>query len=173
VKPFERQAILLPPRRTGGEEFRRIECARHARHGTRADAQPAPQQRVLGMLAGTLLRRQGDIDRRRDDRELAAGDIFFLYAQRADRRRRRDHPVERRARSPACGRSVRRSRPAAPVVLKPAERPPHPRLRLGELCMEAGVPAGVVNVVPGFGETAGAALASHPGVDKVALPART
>src|SRR4029077_13372807 len=42
-------------------------------------------------------------------------------------------------------------------------------LRLGELCMEAGVPPGVVNVVPGFGETAGAALASHPGVDKVAF----
>jgi aldehyde dehydrogenase (NAD+) len=55
------------------------------------------------------------------------------------------------------------------VVLKPAEEAPLTSLRLGELCMEAGVPAGVVNVVPGFGETAGAALASHPGVDKVAF----
>jgi aldehyde dehydrogenase (NAD+) len=55
------------------------------------------------------------------------------------------------------------------VVLKPAEEAPLTSLRLAELCMEAGIPAGVVNVVPGYGETAGAALASHPGVDKVAF----
>ena len=55
------------------------------------------------------------------------------------------------------------------VILKPAEEAPLTSLRLAELCMEAGIPAGVVNVVPGFGETAGAALASHPGVDKVAF----
>lgn len=51
------------------------------------------------------------------------------------------------------------------VVLKPAEEAPLTPLRLGELCLEAGVPPGVVNVVPGFGETAGAALAAHRGVD--------
>src|SRR6187399_47064 len=55
------------------------------------------------------------------------------------------------------------------VVLKPAEEAPLTSLRLAELCMEAGIPPGVVNVVPGYGETAGAALASHPGVDKVAF----
>jgi aldehyde dehydrogenase (NAD+) len=55
------------------------------------------------------------------------------------------------------------------VVLKPAEEAPLTPLRLGELCLEAGVPPGVANVVPGFGETAGAALASHPDVDKVAF----
>src|SRR6201992_1722314 len=55
------------------------------------------------------------------------------------------------------------------VILKPAEEAPLTSLRLAELCMEAGVPPGVVNVVPGYGETAGAALASHPGVDKVAF----
>ncbi len=55
------------------------------------------------------------------------------------------------------------------VVLKPAEEAPLTSLRLGELCLEAGVPPGVVNVVPGYGETAGAALASHPDVDKVAF----
>jgi aldehyde dehydrogenase (NAD+) len=55
------------------------------------------------------------------------------------------------------------------VVLKPAEEAPLTALRLGELCLEAGVPPGVVNVVPGYGETAGAALASHPDVDKVAF----
>jgi aldehyde dehydrogenase (NAD+) len=55
------------------------------------------------------------------------------------------------------------------VVLKPAEEAPLTSLRLGELCLEAGVPPGVVNVVPGYGETAGAALSSHPDVDKVAF----
>lgn len=55
------------------------------------------------------------------------------------------------------------------VVLKPAEEAPLTPLRLAELCQEAGVPPGVVNVVPGYGETAGAALASHMGVDKVAF----
>src|SRR6476646_2260480 len=55
------------------------------------------------------------------------------------------------------------------VILKPAEEAPLTPLRLGELAMEAGVPPGVVNIVPGYGETAGAALASHAGVDKVAF----
>ena len=55
------------------------------------------------------------------------------------------------------------------MVLKPAEEAPLTPLRFGELLLEAGVPEGVVNVVPGYGETAGAALASHPDVDKVAF----
>src|SRR6202035_1167932 len=55
------------------------------------------------------------------------------------------------------------------VILKPAEEAPLTPLRLGELLMDAGVPPGVVNIVPGYGETAGAALAGHPGVDKVAF----
>jgi aldehyde dehydrogenase (NAD+) len=55
------------------------------------------------------------------------------------------------------------------VVLKPAEQTPLTALRLGELCLEAGFPEGVVNVVPGFGPTAGGALVSHPEVDKIAF----
>jgi aldehyde dehydrogenase (NAD+) len=55
------------------------------------------------------------------------------------------------------------------VVLKPAEEAPLTPLRFGELCLEAGVPEGVINIVPGYGETAGAALASHWDVDKVAF----
>ncbi|MEJ1978219.1 MAG: aldehyde dehydrogenase family protein [Acetobacteraceae bacterium] len=55
------------------------------------------------------------------------------------------------------------------VVLKPAEEAPLTSLRLGELCQEAGVPPGVVNIVPGYGETAGAALSAHRDVDKVAF----
>ncbi len=59
------------------------------------------------------------------------------------------------------------------VVLKPAEQTPLTALRLAELIAEAGVPDGVVNVVPGFGETAGAALAAHDDVDKVAFTGST
>ena len=53
------------------------------------------------------------------------------------------------------------------VVLKPAEITPLTALRLGELALEAGLPPGVLNVVPGFGKVAGAALVDHPDVDKV------
>src|SRR5579864_5124921 len=59
------------------------------------------------------------------------------------------------------------------IVLKPAEQTPLSALRLGELIQEAGIPDGVVNIVPGFGETAGAALAAHPDVDKVAFTGST
>jgi phenylacetaldehyde dehydrogenase len=59
------------------------------------------------------------------------------------------------------------------VVLKPAEQTPLTALRLAELIAEAGVPDGVVNVVTGFGETAGAALAAHDDIDKVAFTGST
>jgi phenylacetaldehyde dehydrogenase len=59
------------------------------------------------------------------------------------------------------------------VVLKPAEQTPLSALLLAELIAEAGFPDGVVNVVPGYGETAGAALAAHPDVDKVAFTGST
>ena len=59
------------------------------------------------------------------------------------------------------------------VVLKPAEQTPLSALLLAELIAEAGFPEGVVNVVPGYGETAGAALAAHPEVDKVAFTGST
>jgi aldehyde dehydrogenase (NAD+) len=60
----------------------------------------------------------------------------------------------------ACGNTV---------VLKPAEQTPLTALRVAELAQEAGFPAGVVNVVNGRGETTGAALVKHPGVDKIAF----
>ena len=59
------------------------------------------------------------------------------------------------------------------IVLKPAEQTPLSALRLGELAMEAGLPPGVLNIVTGFGETAGAALAEHPDVDKIAFTGST
>jgi len=64
----------------------------------------------------------------------------------------------------ACGNTV---------VLKPAEQTPLSALRLGELLDEAGIPPGVVNIVTGYGATAGAAIASHPDLDKVAFTGST
>jgi acyl-CoA reductase-like NAD-dependent aldehyde dehydrogenase len=64
----------------------------------------------------------------------------------------------------ACGNTV---------ILKPAEQTPLTALRLGELLLEAGVPEGVVNIVTGFGETAGAAISAHPDIDKVAFTGST
>jgi acyl-CoA reductase-like NAD-dependent aldehyde dehydrogenase len=64
----------------------------------------------------------------------------------------------------ACGNTV---------VLKPAEQTPCTALELGRLIQEAGFPEGVVNIVPGYGKTAGAALAAHPGIDKIAFTGST
>ncbi len=58
-------------------------------------------------------------------------------------------------------------------VIKPAEQTPLTALRLGELLLEAGIPEGVVNIITGYGETAGAAIAEHPGIDKVAFTGST
>ncbi len=59
------------------------------------------------------------------------------------------------------------------VVLKPAEQTPLTALRLGEILLEAGLPPGVVNILPGYGPTAGAAIARHPDLDKVAFTGST
>jgi len=55
------------------------------------------------------------------------------------------------------------------IVMKPAEQTPLTCLRMAALAQEAGIPDGVINVVPGFGPTAGGAIVKHPGVDKVAF----
>ncbi|XP_036952689.1 aldehyde dehydrogenase family 1 member A3 isoform X2 [Acanthopagrus latus] len=59
------------------------------------------------------------------------------------------------------------------VVIKPAEQTPLTALHVGSLIKEAGFPPGVVNIVPGFGPTAGAAIASHMDIDKVAFTGST
>jgi phenylacetaldehyde dehydrogenase len=59
------------------------------------------------------------------------------------------------------------------VILKPAEQTPLSAIRLGELVQEVGFPEGVINIVTGMGETAGAALVDHPGVDKVSFTGST
>ncbi|UUO04957.1 aldehyde dehydrogenase family protein [Blastopirellula sp. J2-11] len=55
------------------------------------------------------------------------------------------------------------------IVMKPAEQTPLTCLRMAQLAKEAGIPDGVINVVPGFGPTAGGSLVKHPGVDKIAF----
>jgi acyl-CoA reductase-like NAD-dependent aldehyde dehydrogenase len=72
--------------------------------------------------------------------------------------------VERLAPALACGNAI---------VLKPAEQTPLSALWFAELLLEAGLPPGVVNVVPGFGPTAGAAIARHMGIDKVTFTGST
>ncbi|HET6189449.1 MAG TPA: aldehyde dehydrogenase family protein [Trebonia sp.] len=64
----------------------------------------------------------------------------------------------------ACGNTV---------VLKPAEQTPLTALRFGQILTETGLPPGVVNIVTGFGETAGAAISAHPGIDKVSFTGST
>jgi acyl-CoA reductase-like NAD-dependent aldehyde dehydrogenase len=64
----------------------------------------------------------------------------------------------------ACGNTT---------ILKPAELTPLSTLRLAELIEEVGIPAGVVNIVLGGGATVGAAMASHPGIDKIAFTGST
>ncbi|MEE8170978.1 MAG: aldehyde dehydrogenase family protein, partial [Phycisphaerae bacterium] len=64
----------------------------------------------------------------------------------------------------ACGNTI---------ILKPAEQTPLTALRIGELIVEAGFPAGVVNILPGYGPTAGAAIAKHMQIDKVAFTGST
>src|SRR5260370_42098964 len=59
------------------------------------------------------------------------------------------------------------------VILNPARQRPSPAIRLGELAAEAGIPEGVFNVLPGFGETAGQALGRHMDVDVIAFTGST
>ncbi len=59
------------------------------------------------------------------------------------------------------------------VVMKPAEQTPLTALRIGELIVEAGFPPGVVNLLPGYGPAAGAAIARHMDVDKIAFTGST
>ncbi|EUB98567.1 Aldehyde Dehydrogenase [Rhizobium sp. CF080] len=59
------------------------------------------------------------------------------------------------------------------VVLKPAEQTPLTALKLGQLILDVGFPDGVVNILTGFGETAGAAITAHPGIDKVTFTGST
>jgi acyl-CoA reductase-like NAD-dependent aldehyde dehydrogenase len=72
--------------------------------------------------------------------------------------------IQKLAPALACGNTL---------VLKPAEQSPRSALRLGQLCLDAGFPPGVVNVVSGLGETTGATLVADPRVDKISFTGST
>lgn len=104
--------------------------------------------------------------------EQLSGRLYELYAARADRRGRRHHPwngpliTQLWSICPALATGCT-------LVLKPALEAPLSALMLAEILQEAGVPDGVVNVVPGPGPTAGAALAGHGDVNRIAFTGST
>jgi len=73
----------------------------------------------------------------------------------------------------ACNKMATALATGCTIVIKPAEQTPLSALYLAHLVKEAGFPPGVVNVVPGYGHTAGAAISNHPGIDKVSFTGST
>jgi aldehyde dehydrogenase (NAD+) len=166
VKPYERQGLLLKLADLVERHFDELSMLDTLDMGAPISRTRGTKQRVLGMLryyAGQATALHGETIE-----NSLPGDIFSYTLK---------EPVGVVGAiipwNGPLGASVWKIGPAlatgCTVILKPAEEAPLTSLRLAELVMEAGVPAGVVNVVPGYGETAGAALASHPDVDKVAF----
>jgi len=166
VKPFERQSLLLKLADLVEKNFEELSQLDTLDMGAPISRTRGNKLRVLGMLryyAGQATALHGETIE-----NSLPGEIFSYTLK---------EPVGVVGAiipwNGPLGASVWKIGPAiatgCTVILKPAEEAPLTSLRLAELCMEAGIPPGVVNVVPGYGETAGAALASHPGVDKVAF----
>ncbi len=166
VKPYERQGLLLKLADLVERHFDELSTLDTLDMGAPISRTRGNKQRVLGMLryyAGQATALHGETIE-----NSLPGDIFSYTLK---------EPVGVVGAiipwNGPLGASVWKIGPAiatgCTVILKPAEEAPLTSLRLAELVMEAGIPPGVVNVVPGYGETAGAALASHPGVDKVAF----
>jgi aldehyde dehydrogenase (NAD+) len=166
VKPFERAGLLLKLAELVERDFEELSQLDTLDMGAPISRTRANKLRVLGMLryyAGQATSIHGETIE-----NSLPGEIFSYTLK---------EPVGVVGAiipwNGPLGASVWKIGPAiatgCTVVLKPAEEAPLTPLRLAELCLEAGIPPGVVNVVPGYGETAGAALASHPGVDKVAF----
>ena len=135
------------------------------------------RRRAAGRRPVPLHGRLGDQDRGRHDPDLGAlrarRELPRLHAARAGRRRRPDHPVE----LPAADGGVE-ARPGARHRLHRRAQARRADAALGAAARRAdrarpAFPPGVVNIVTGFGETAGAALAAHPDVDKVAFTGST
>jgi aldehyde dehydrogenase (NAD+) len=166
VKPYERQLMLLKLADLVEKHFDELSMLDTLDMGAPISRTSGTRRRVLGMLryyAGMATALHGETI----DNSLP-GDIFSYTLK---------EPVGVVGAiipwNGPLGASVWKIGPAlatgCTVILKPAEEAPLTPLRLGELILEAGVPPGVVNIVPGYGETAGAALAAHAGVDKVAF----
>jgi aldehyde dehydrogenase (NAD+) len=165
-KPYERQQILLRLADLVERHFDELSTLDTLDMGAPISRTRSSQRRVLGMLryyAGMATALHGETI------ENSLPGEFFSYTLK--------EPVGVVGAiipwNGPLGATVWKIGPAlatgCTVVLKPAEEAPLTPLRLGELVLEAGVPEGVVNIVPGYGETAGAALAAHPDVDKVAF----
>ena len=166
VKPFERQALLLKLADLVEKNFEELSQLDTLDMGAPISRTRGNKLRVLGMLryyAGQATALHGETIE-----NSLPGEIFSYTLK---------EPVGVVGAiipwNGPLGASIWKIGPAiatgCTVILKPAEEAPLTSLRLAELVLEAGIPPGVVNVVPGYGETAGAALASHPGVDKVAF----
>jgi aldehyde dehydrogenase (NAD+) len=166
LKPYERQRILLKLADLVEQHFEELSALDTLDMGAPISRTRGNQRRVLGMLryyAGMATALHGETIE-----NSLPGEIFSYTLK---------EPIGVVGAiipwNGPLGASVWKIGPAlatgCTVVLKPAEEAPLTPLRLGELVLEAGVPEGVVNIVPGYGETAGAALASHPDVDKVAF----
>jgi hypothetical protein len=166
VKPFERQALLLKLADLVEKNFEELSQLDTLDMGAPISRTRGNKLRVLGMLryyAGQATALHGETIE-----NSLPGDIFSYTLK---------EPVGVVGAiipwNGPLGASIWKIGPAiatgCTVILKPAEEAPLTSLRLAELVMEAGIVAGVVNVVTGYGETAGAALASHSGVDKVAF----
>src|SRR6202453_4381163 len=166
VKPFERQGMLLKLADLVERHFDELSMLDTLDMGAPISRTSGTRRRVLGMLryyAGMATALHGETIE-----NSLPGEIFSYTLK---------EPVGVVGAiipwNGPLGASVWKIGPAiatgCTVILKPAEEAPLTSLRLAELVLEAGIPPGVVNVVPGYGETAGAALASHPDVDKVAF----
>jgi aldehyde dehydrogenase (NAD+) len=166
VKPYDRQALLLRLADLVEANFDELSMLDTLDMGAPISRTLGNRRRVLGMLryyAGQATALHGETIE-----NSLPGDIFSYTLK---------EPIGVVGAiipwNGPLGASVWKIGPAlatgCTVILKPAEEAPLTSLRLAELVMEAGIPAGVVNVVPGYGETAGAALASHRDVDKVAF----
>jgi aldehyde dehydrogenase (NAD+) len=165
-KPYERQALLLKIADLVEKHFDELSMLDTLDMGAPVSRTRGTRQRVLGMLrwyAGMAVSIHGETI------ENSLPGEFFSYTLK--------EPVGVVGAiipwNGPLGATIWKIGPAlatgCTIVLKPAEEAPLNSLRLGELMLEAGVPPGVVNIVPGYGETAGAALAAHPDVDKVAF----
>jgi len=169
-KPYERQALLLKIADVVEKHYDELSMLDTLDMGAPVTRTRGTRQRVLGMLrwyAGMATAIHGETI------ENSLPGEYFSYTLK--------EPIGVVGAiipwNGPLGASIWKIGPAlatgCTVILKPAEEAPLTPLRLGELLMEAGVPPGVVNIVPGYGETAGAALAAHPGVDKVAFTGST
>jgi len=165
-KPYERQALLLKIADLVEKHYDELSLLDTLDMGAPVSRTRGTRQRVLGMLrwyAGMATSIHGETI------ENSLPGEYFSYTLK--------EPIGVVGAiipwNGPLGASIWKIGPAlatgCTVILKPAEEAPLTPLRLGELLIDAGVPPGVVNIVPGYGETAGAALAAHPGVDKVAF----